>query len=279
MRRHNESLDDSGMSGSPRLPITVTIENACRQLDDAVKLFLDSRTTLPPLGRYESEVEALNLFNIAIREIEGVITLARADLVLIPAAFAASRAAFEVAVKAAWLVDSDDPYSREVRWLTHLRGEERYCQRVAQRLEDLGKDAQAFRLRADRLQSFRQAVAKALPAGYQELPGSPAFEDMLKSLGGNEVYAFYIHASQFIHGEHAGTWLYRTGGLGTEKRSGEFVRPADWSAPLRLSWLSLVRPGRVLLSRLGGKPEMFATASLESQVNAAIERVASEDVQ
>jgi catechol 2,3-dioxygenase-like lactoylglutathione lyase family enzyme len=29
------------------------------------------------------------------------------------------------------------------------------------------------------------------------------------------------------------TWLYRTGGLGTKKRIGEFVSPSDWGGPLR----------------------------------------------
>jgi hypothetical protein len=272
-------LDESAMNDSPIRPMTAAIEDACKEIDAAVGLFLDARRTLPSLGKYESEVEALNLFYLAIRDIEGVIALARTDLVLIPAAFAVSRAAFEVAVKAAWLIDVDDPYGREVRWLAHLRAEERYCERVSQRLEDLGKDAQPYRRRGESLQSFRQAVASVLPAGYRELPGNPSFEDMLKSLGGNELYILYITTSQFTHGEHAATWLYRTGGVGTEKRLGEFIRPADWYQPLRLSWLSLVYPGRVLLRRLGGSPDMFITEVLESKIVAAIDRVASDKIQ
>ncbi len=174
------------MSGSPILAMTATIDRACREIDDTVGLFLDARRTLPSLGRYESEVEALNLFYLTVRDVEGVVALARADLVLLPAALAAARAAFEVAVKAAWLVDAEDPYEREVRWLAHLRAEERYCERVAERLEELGKDGILFRSRAETIRSFRKAVAQALPAGQQELPGNPSFEDMLKSLAPRE---------------------------------------------------------------------------------------------
>jgi hypothetical protein len=162
---------------------------ACRELDAAIGLFLDASRTLPCLGTYESEVEALNLFYLAIRDTEGVIALVRADLVLLPAAIAASRAAFEVAVKAAWMIDADDPYNREVRWLTHLRSEERYYDRVAQRLESLGNDAKSLRARTETFRSFRQAVVQILPAGYHELPGLPSFEDMLKSVGGSALYA------------------------------------------------------------------------------------------
>ena len=265
------------MSGNPILPTTAAVEDLCKELDAAVGLFLNARSTLPPLGTYEADIEALNLFYLAIRDIEGVIALARADLVLLPAAFAVSRAAFEIAVRAAWLVDSDDPYGREVRWLAHLRSEERYSQRVADRLEAIGSDAQALRLRAESLRSFRQQVVRALPPGYGELPGNTSMNDMLRALGGNRLYSLYIHMSQFVHGEHAATWLYRAGGLGTKKELGEFIRPRDWSSPLQLSWLSLLHPGQILLDRLGGAAEMFATNDLQARLNAAIERVASAD--
>ena len=70
------------MSGNRIVPMTAAVQEACKELEAAVGLFLDARRTLPALGRYESEVEALNLFYLAIRNIEGVIALARADLVL-----------------------------------------------------------------------------------------------------------------------------------------------------------------------------------------------------
>jgi hypothetical protein len=76
-----------------------------------------------------------------------------------------------------------------------------------------------------------------------------------------------------VHGEHAATWHYRTGGLGTAKRLGESITPEDWYLPLRMAWLSLAHPGRLLLGRLGGKPQLFLDVDLESRVSTAIEAV------
>jgi hypothetical protein len=89
------------------LPTTFEVGAACRELDSAIRRFLAARRTLPALGKYESEIEALNLFYLTLRDVEGVIELGRADLVLLPPAMAAARAAFECGVKSAWLVDAD----------------------------------------------------------------------------------------------------------------------------------------------------------------------------
>jgi hypothetical protein len=121
------------------LPITEPLTKTCELLDDLAARFLATRReTLPPLGKYEAEVEAQNLFNLAIRDLEGVLALARADLVLLPPALAAARACFEAAVKAAWLIDADDPFDREARWLVHLASEERYYARIADKFAKLG---------------------------------------------------------------------------------------------------------------------------------------------
>ena len=108
---------------------------------------------------------------------------------------------------------------------------------------------------------------------FKELSRFPSFDQMLTSIGGQNLYAVYVHLSQFMHGEHAATWLYRSGGLGTEKRLGEFIQPAHWYLPLRVSWLSLVHPGRLLISRLGGDPEVFMNRWQETEGISAIERV------
>jgi hypothetical protein len=131
---------------------------------------------------------------------------------------------------------------------------------------------------APRASAFREGVAQALPEGHQELAGNPSFDEMLRSLGGNNLYSLYIHASQFTHGEHLATWLYRARGLGTEKRLGEFIEPSAWAVPFRLSWLSLLHPGRILLHRLGGEAEAFVSIGRARDVDTAIERVASEHV-
>jgi len=255
------------------LPITREIEAACRELYRAVGLFLDARKTLPPLGRYESEVEAVNLFTMAIRHIEGVVALAREDLVLLPPALAAARAAFETSVKAAWMINVDDPFEREIRWLAHLKGEERFLERTSRYLADLGLESETLPSLHDKIRSFRVAVVGALPPGVAELPRSPSFEDMLKAVGGDELYVIYMKLSQYVHAEHAATWLYRSRGLGTEKRLGEFIKADDWYLPLRVCWLSLGQPGRVLLERTGASRAAFLDPDHQSRVVNAIEQV------
>jgi hypothetical protein len=123
------------------LPTTPEVELVCDELEKGIGSFLNSRSTVPLLGRYESQVEALNLFYLALRDIEGVVALARTDLVLIPPALASARAGFEAAVKSLWMVDAYDPFECDSRWLAHLKAEERFHNRIAARFDEIGKDA------------------------------------------------------------------------------------------------------------------------------------------
>jgi Family of unknown function (DUF5677) len=260
------------------LPITEPLAKTCELLDDLVARFLATRReTLPPLGKYEAEIEAQNLFNLAIRHLEGVLALARTDLVLLPPALAASRACFEAAVKAAWLVDADDPFDREARWLVHLASEERYCARIADRFIKLGHGREtlvsSLREREAKIKTFRVAVEAKLPKHVTRLKRSPSFEEMVGSLGGEGLYSFYILLSQSSHAEHQATWSYRAGGLGYEKRVGEFIKPADWRLPLRNCFLSVGRPGEIVLSRLGGKPERFLSAETQERVEKSLNEI------
>jgi hypothetical protein len=256
------------------LPITEPVARVCVLLDDLVGKFIAAyRDTLPSFGRYESEIEALNLFKIAIRNIEGVIALAREDLILLPPALAAARACFETAVKAAWLVDADDPFDREARWLVHLASEERYCARVADRLAKLGNDVTDLRDRETKIRDFRLSVETKLPRHTARLKATPDFEKMLTALGGERLYSFYILLSQSAHAEHQATWSYRRGGLGTKKLIGEFIQPADWFFPLRVAFLSFSHACRVFLGRLGGKPEEFLSAETHQMIEDNILRI------
>ena len=256
------------------LPITEPVARVCTLLDNLVGKFIATcRDTLPPLGKYEAEIEALNLFKAAIRNIEGVIALARRDLILLPPALAAARACFETAVKAAWLVNADDPFDREARWLAHLASEERYLGRLADRLAKLGNNVTALRQRETTIRSFRLAVDEKLPQHVARLKGTPDFEAMLTGLAGKNLYSFYLFLSQSAHAEHATTSFYRDGGLGTEKRIGEFVKPADWFIPLRVSFLSFTQPSLVFLARLGGKPDEYLSEETRQMIEHTIQSI------
>ena len=49
-------------------------------MDNAISRFLRACDTLPPLGKFESEIEAIKLFNLVVRNIEAIVELAKADL-------------------------------------------------------------------------------------------------------------------------------------------------------------------------------------------------------
>jgi hypothetical protein len=253
-------------------PPTKAIVSACDALDEVIAKFLDSRSSLHGYAQYSSSAEALMLFNLVIRQIEGVLTAARHDLVLLPAAFACARAALETAAKAAWMVDTIDPFQREARWLAHVEEEARVYDRSAKRYSEVGQDASSFAARAIEIRSFRQAVEAKLPSGVSPMKHIPTVDEMLTSLQGKQLYPLYIYLSQFVHGGHAATALYRRG-LGTELHPGEYIESSHWYVPLRVCWLSLKEPASLALWRLGLRRKSFLTQALSSKALAAVERV------
>ena len=224
-------MNGSGVASVGKTEIVIaptnTIVEICDVLDDAIELVLQARRSIS-VGTYEADVEALLVFNLGIRHVEGVVALARQDLVLVPAAYHLARAAFECCIRAAWLVDQVDPLQREPRWVAHVKGEIDALKRASDRLEKSGIDVSATRRRARTLSDFVNGVAAALDArGIEPINKVPDFAQMLSSLGAEHLYASYIEASQYTHGGHGATWHYRTGGLGTEKQIGEAINQHD----------------------------------------------------
>jgi hypothetical protein len=256
------------------LPITGSIKSVCVLLDEVLSDFITIYRDTPPSFRYEAHREALNLFKIAIRNLEGVIELARHDLILLPPALAAARACFEAAVKAAWLVNADDPFDREARWLVHLASEERYLARMADRLQRLKWDAAGHRQQEKIIREFRLSVETQLPPHIRRLERSPSFDAMLAELGSEALYLFYVNLSQTVHGEHAATWLYRGGGLGTENQSGEFITPSSWFIPLRVGFLSFCAPAQIFLRRVTGSTANYLSDDLQKKIEEGLTRIA-----
>lgn len=240
------------------MPPTPEILHVADLIERAVGQFLRARESIPPLGKFESEVEALQLFTLAIRDTEAILTLARTDLVLLPSANVLARAVFEIAVKSAWMVQPDDPFDREVRWLAHLEEEERLHRAVSESVTKSGGDPTLFKELHAQIRDFRTGVARALPAGYAELPGNPGVEGMLENLGQKQMYFLYRLLAQYVHGGHAATWLYRKG-LGTFKRGGEFISPSAWHTPLHTAWKNLQIFGESILRSLKAKTAEFLT--------------------
>jgi len=247
---------------------TPEIRQIADLLDEVIANLLVAMRAVPPSGEYESDSEASLLSRLVVRHVEGVIALARLDLVLLPAAHALARSAFECAVRALWLLEPDDPFEREARWLVHLHDEERYLEHCARRAQEFGEAGSRWLETRDTIQQFRLQVSERMPAGYTIPKKLPSFDEILGSLQESQKYIVYKLLSQGVHGTHAATGLYRRH-LGTCKETGEFVAPADWELPLVICWFSLQRLGRKLLDRTGGDEEAFLPADLVSRLGRA----------
>jgi Family of unknown function (DUF5677) len=262
---------------NPIMPVTPIIERSCDVIEQLVGNVITACADVSSsLKQYESTLETLNLLKMAIRHAEGVVELARNDLVLLPPAVAAARACLEISVKASWLVDVDDPFDREARYLAYLAAEERYLKRISGRLVDQ-EIASKLVQREQTIRNFRLGVTSQLPQRIRQLPGTPSFEEMLTTLGGESIYPMYIMLSQAIHGEHAATWYYRSGGLGTHQKVGEFIKPTDWWLPLKVCFLSLSRSPQIILPRLGIASDQCFNKTAMQNLEAQIDEIAKDN--
>src|SRR5215217_3638447 len=103
---------------------TPAILAAADALEESLRRFLAAQDMLPPPGEWEALDEAYLMLALAIRNSQGVITLARQDLLLLPGAMVMARVAFETGVTVRWMLDPDDPFDRELRWLRTLKTRE-----------------------------------------------------------------------------------------------------------------------------------------------------------
>jgi hypothetical protein len=166
------------------------------------------------------------------------------------------------------MVQPDDPFERELRWIVHLQEEVRMHDRIANHVEKFGGNPQGFKEMGDLLRKFQKGVASALPSGYRELRGNPKVEEMLASVGQAQMYHVYTVLSAHVHGNHSSTWLYRRN-IGTKKEIGELIDPTMWHLPLWTSWKCLQLLGQSILDSIDSRTVPF----ISSQRCAVIDKV------
>ena len=251
-RKGDRNLRDDRVPGRTIVPITEEIAVKCDLLDEMIEAFIAVRENVDAAhGRYEAPKEALNLFNLTIRHIEGVVTLAREDLVLLPPALIAARAAMETSIRAAWMMSPADPFEREVRWVAHIRTEEEFLRRQFQG-SNSAYASSGTQEKYNSIRAFREAVTSLLEAkGYNCTLSVPNLRECLRSLGNERVYLIYPYLSQFAHGNHSSTWLYRSSGLGNAAEFGEYVGPDHWNVPLNVCLFVFDTPSVIVLRQLG----------------------------
>ena len=242
-------------------------------IEEGIGRLLRARAGVDPgFGTYESSVEARNLLNLTVRNLEAIVELARRDLVLVPAAAVLARSVFEISVRVIWLLYPSDPFERESRWLVHLRTEENAHIKWARLVEQLGGDAESSIRLSDQFRSFREGVSAKLPPGTPTLDKVPDLRAMLRSLGEERKYLYYMRLSQFTHGSHLATGLYRKH-LGTMKELGEFVGPDDWRWVFVAAWFSFSAAARSFMEREAAGQPAFEDATFPSSVEDAIAKL------
>lgn len=224
-----------------------------------------------PTGRFEAPVEAAIQLNLVVRYLEGVISLARHDLVLLPAAIVLTRAAFEGGLRSWWLLAPNGEFEREARWLAHLAEEETMWERLARLMSDTGEPVGDYAEWAQSIYAFRMGVVSKLPPNVTVPDGPANLRAIAKEMGEERRYSTYVLLSQYVHGGHFAGNTYRAG-LGNKKQFGERVSLREWAQCLRISWWALYRATSRFIEIAAtpgidlGKPEQFA--SLEASLKA-----------
>ncbi len=254
------------------LPPTQEIEKVCDLPEQLIRQILEAQDTLPSPGEYESNDETFLLLVLMIRNVEAITTLAKKDLVLLPSAMNLTRSVFETAMKALWMLQPPDAFDREARWFAQLQTEESYYDRIAKRLSDLKIDnSDVIKIR-DNISGFRLDVIDVLPKQYKPLSKIPKMEEMLADINEKQRYATYILLSQYSHGTHVATGLYRKG-LGNKKEFGEFITPKQWGIIFSICWYCLAKTSERIFEVLGGNVNKFLTNEFILEIQEVIQKI------
>lgn len=227
----------------------------------------------PVLGKWEADVEAFHLLLLSACHASSTAHLARISQSLQPSTFALARVCMECGARALWLLQPDQPFEREARWLAHLHSD-------ASASERLGKALKGPNLRhpledvACQIREFASAVEAKLPTNVDRVTQVPNFRSILEAIGNPEKYALYVQLSQITHGTHFATGTFRRN-LGSLKQYGEFIRTEDWYFPLSASWWFLATPLLKLGERYNLSREALIPIALELEFSTAQKVLAS----
>ena len=204
------------------------------------------------MSKFKSHDEALNLMMLAIRHVSGVVAIARASHLLLPAAEVAARAAYEASVRAAWMILPEDPFDREARWTTHLLGEVAYLDKEIIEGKAMGINTSSSEERKRILSDIGEAISKELVGrGHPPKRGLPNIPQMLEEIDERKTYPLYSLLCQTAHGGHYATWIFRGVGVGTKKVRGDFVTDEKWKLPLAIARFPFKGPAMIVLKRFG----------------------------
>ena len=219
-------------------PPTKELVHYADEIYSACGVFLQARGGWARDQKWEALRTGWALSNHSLRNTEAVVALAQTDMVLLPGAWTAARASVESAARNQWLLEPDDVWEREARWVALLEEGGRLATRTAvQSRADLVQTAK-------QVQSFVEGIREVLPAGLV-IPRIPNMEAMFTGANAERLYGFYVVASQYVHAAELSTRQWRSG-LGTADNGTECVQPWHWFEPLWMAWQAFRVTARTL---------------------------------
>ena len=219
----------------------VTMAESIREL--ATRVRRSAHQARARMGRWESDDEAFNLLLLSASFSLASAKLAKSSASFLPSAHLNARGGMEAGARALWLLQPEEYFTREARWVVHLESE-------ADIRERLGRHSAQEAVNASAVRAFASAVRARLPDGTPVPKALPKFDKLLDAVGLPEKYIAYAVLSQSAHGTHYGAGLFRKH-LGNQKDFGEFIATTDWWLPLSVQWWFLAVPAERLAERCG----------------------------
>ncbi len=254
------------------IPPTPALVEAAELLEDVTLKVLKAIGKLKNARKYESSTESMTLGWVIVRQVESIAILAKRDLVTIPAALVVSRSVLEMTARILWMLHPETHMQREARWLALLGGEASYLQRLGEFQSNWGHDSTSILESAISTSNFKKAVEALLPDDVTRLKGLPDFRSLLKELGREPLYAYYMQLSQYTHGGTVASGFYRKD-HGNAKQVGEHIYPESWALPFAVAWYCTTELGKTLVSKLGNPTDKFASEEFLSKGQRIISKI------
>jgi len=235
------------MSEETQKPAPPEIRGACDHIDSLLASFLAARRKASFSRRFEAPVEVRCLLNLMLRYAESIITLAREDLVLLPAANVVARSMLEAGYRAMWLLDPVDPFEREARWLATIETAIAHYRKLstAEVLSD--KERQHFATRMEAYKRFSKNMAERCAAEGNKSVKLPNFREIAENSLLPDCYHLFVLLSAYTHSNFVALDLYRKD-LGLSKEFGEFITPSAWALSLSVAGTVFYHVARSYLS-------------------------------
>ena len=237
---------------------------AADYLEKTCERFVATRADAPHKYHPILDTAITHFAYVAIRNAEGIVALARTDLVLYPAASTLARSVFEIAVRVVWLTQPIVLQDRLSRYLGLLAEQISAQERLLARASHIPEALPDIQDELASLREWRDQLVNECAAPRSSVPH---FEALLNAINRPDLYGLYIVLSQFSHGGHAAADIFSR--ERADGSVGDVVRLRDWFYPLAFSAFALEDACRHTIRLFGGSQSHFLPKDFRDAARAA----------